>query len=291
MSRVIQGVFVAVVFFINVAVSQESRCRCNPGTLFQWSYGASYSGGPDLDEPLVTDRPDFTEASSTVGLGVTQFELGYVYVNDRDSDSSFDGHAYPDLLVRRGIIADWLELRVGWTYLSERETVGNVTSENSGSSDLLLGFKIGLTPQEGCLPEMALIPQMFVPVSSDPSFGSDEVLPGINWIYGWEISDRISMGGSSQINRVLDDESGDPFGLFAQSLVSGLSLTDRVGSYAEWFALIPDGADTVRTQHYVNGGFTYLVNNNLQLDIRAGVGLSRGSDDYFIGTGLAIRFP
>ncbi|HUE70669.1 MAG TPA: hypothetical protein VMP01_07245, partial [Pirellulaceae bacterium] len=45
---------------------------CSPGTLFQWSYGNSFSGGPNLDEPLVTDRPDFTEASSTVGRGVLQ---------------------------------------------------------------------------------------------------------------------------------------------------------------------------------------------------------------------------
>ncbi|MGE3408748.1 MAG: hypothetical protein AB7I37_18160 [Pirellulales bacterium] len=40
------------------------------GTLFQWSYGTSFSGGPDLSEPIVTDRPDFTEASVTVGQGV-----------------------------------------------------------------------------------------------------------------------------------------------------------------------------------------------------------------------------
>ena len=34
-------------------------------TLLQWSYGTSFEGGPDLYEPLVTDRPDFTESSVT----------------------------------------------------------------------------------------------------------------------------------------------------------------------------------------------------------------------------------
>ena len=33
------------------------------------------SGGPDLNAPLVTDRPDFTEASSTVGRGIAQLSL------------------------------------------------------------------------------------------------------------------------------------------------------------------------------------------------------------------------
>ena len=43
-----------------------------PGTLLSWRYGDGNTGGPDLDAPLVTDRPDFTEASTTVGGKCTQ---------------------------------------------------------------------------------------------------------------------------------------------------------------------------------------------------------------------------
>src|SRR5690606_21949136 len=56
----------------------------SPMTLFQWSSGNSYGGGASLDEPLASDRPDFTEASTTVGRGVVQLEMGYTYVEDRD---------------------------------------------------------------------------------------------------------------------------------------------------------------------------------------------------------------
>ena len=157
-------------------------CRCQPrGTLFQWSYGTSFAGGPDLDAPLVTDRPDFTEASSTVGRGVAQLEVGYTYLFDNDGTDQTIVHSYPEPLLRLGILADWLELRVGWTYITE--SVNSV--RDSGSEDLYLGFKIGLTPQEGLLPEMSLIPQMFVPVGAE-EFTADDVLPGLNWIYGWE---------------------------------------------------------------------------------------------------------
>jgi len=65
----------------------------------------------------------------------------------------------------------------------------------------------------------------------------------------------------------------------------------RVGAYTEWFAFIPSGADTARTEHYFNGGFSYLISNNIQFDILAGVGLNDAADDYFLGTGLSIRFP
>lgn len=266
--------------------------RCQPrGTLLQWSYGTSFSGGPDLDEPLSTDRPDFTESSVTVGRGVTQLEMGYLYVNDRAPSTSFDGHAYPDMLLRQGLFAEWLELRVGWTYLSDRETIGSLTTTNDRSSDLLVATKIALTPQEDLLPEMALIAQMFLPISDDPILGGGEVLPGVNWIYAWELNDWLSVAGSSQLNRALDDANGEAYGLFAQSAVAGVSLTDRLGTFHEWFAFIPDGAETIRTQHFYNGGFTFLINDDVQLDIRAGVGLSDNADDFFAGTGLSIRFP
>ena len=80
----------------------------------QWSYGTSFSGGPDLDEPLVTDRPDFTEASSTVGLGVAQLEFGYTYTYDNDGTQSTRTHSFGEPLLRVGILAEWLEFRCGW---------------------------------------------------------------------------------------------------------------------------------------------------------------------------------
>jgi hypothetical protein len=75
----------------------------------------------------------------------------------------------------------------------------------------------------------------------------------------------------------------------AQSWTVGASLTEELGAYAEWFALIPSGADTARTEHFLNGGFTYLINDDMQFDIRAGVGLNDAAADYFLGTGFSIR--
>lgn len=255
------------------------------GTLLQWSYAASFSGGPALDEPLVTDRPDFTEASSTVGRGVAQLEVGYTFIYDDDAAESTKTHSYPEPLLRAGILADWLELRVGWNYANEE--TGLISS--SGAEDLYLGFKIGLTPQEGILPEMALIPQMNVPTGSS-SRSDGEVLPGLNWIYGWEINDCISTAGSTQLNRTIDDGTGAAYTEWAQSWTIGYSLADRIGAYTEWFSLIPHSADTVQHEHYFNGGLTVLLSNDVQWDIRAGTGLNSNADDFFAGTGLSIRF-
>jgi hypothetical protein len=267
------------------ACGLNPRGDCGPGTLFQWSGQPVTAGGPDLDAPLVTDRPDFTEASSTVGCGVAQLEFGYTYTFDEDGGSSTKSHSYPEPLLRYGVLQDWLEFRIAWNYTNE-ESAG---VKQSGSEDLYLGFKIGLTPQDGWRPEMALIPQMTVPTGSD-AFTTDEVLPGLNWIYGWELTDTVSTAGSTQFNRAVDEMTADTYTEWAQSWTVAYTLTETVGAYTEWFALIPSGADTARTEHYFNGGFTWLMNNDVQWDIRAGTGLNDAADDYFVGTGLSIRF-
>lgn len=253
--------------------------------LFAWPGQSARDLRLNLSEPLVTDRPDFTEASSTVGRGVLQLEMGYTFTTDDEGPGRTDAHSYPELLARYGIFRDWLEFRIAYSAVSE-DALGVQTT---GSQDLYLGAKIGLTAQCGCLPEMSLIPQMFVPTGSS-AFTNDEVLPGVNWLYSWDLTDSLSFAGSTQFNRTIDEGSGDEYTQWAQSLTVGTSLTDTVGAYTEWFAFFPDDADTDPVQHFLNGGFTKLFGNNVQWDIRAGLGLNEAADDFFVGTGLSLRF-
>jgi len=282
MARHLTATSLALLFALWCSAASAQSPRM---TLLQWSYGTSFSGGPNLDEPLVTDRPDFTEASSTVGLGVAQLEFGYTYSFDNDGTDQTTGHSIGEPLLRYGMLANWFELRIATNYLNE--SVNSATT--TGLDDLYLGVKLGLTPQEGLLPEMALIPQATVPVGDD-AFSADEFLPGLNWIYSWELTDCLSMAGSTQYNRTRDALDLDGYTEWAQSLTFAYSLTDRLGGYTEWFAFFPHSSTTAQTEHYVNGGFTYLITNDIQWDIRAGMGLNDAAEDYFIGTGFSIRF-
>jgi len=295
--RLLVPKLLAIVLLAGVAEAQDhlrlrqSRQPREPRmTLFQWSYGTSFSGGaPGMDEPLVADRPDFTEAAVTVGRGVAQLEFGYTYTYDEDGGEKVNSHSYPEPLLRVGMLAEWFEFRIGWNLAEVAEYRGGVTGGAVGSEDIYLGLKIGLTPQEGILPEMALIPQMTVP-SGHSAFTADEVLAGLNWIYAWEINDCWSIAGSTQGNGVIDESTLRRYTEITQSAVVGCSLTERIGAYTEWFGSFPYSADTAKPVHYINGGFTYSVTNNLQLDFRAGLGLNRAADNYFLGTGSAVRF-
>lgn len=270
---------------VTSALSCVELCCAETPTLMRWGSAPQVEGGPDLNEPLVTDRPDFTEASSTVGRGVAQLEMGYTYTFDDDGTDRTVGHSYPEPLLRVGMLAEWFELRVGWNYATE--SVSGVRT--SGAEDLYLGCKLGLTPQAGILPEMALIPQMTVPTGAD-AFTADETLPGLNWLYGWDVTDCIATGGSTQFNRAVEDLVNEGYSEWAQSWTVSYGLLDRVGAYTEWYAFFPHSSESVSTEHYFNGGFTVLLSDNVQWDIRAGVGLNDAADDYFAGTGLSIRF-
>ena len=275
---------------VDLSEIEPGYCETARGTLMQWSYGTSFDGGPPgRDEPLVSDRPDFTEASTTVGRGVAQVELGYTFFSNSDSGETTRTHTFPEMLWRIGMFAEWFEFRIAYTAASMDTAAPPLPPLTvNGSFDLYLGAKLGLTPQEGILPEMALVPQMRVPTGSS-EFTAGIVLPGVNWLYGWDITEELSFGGSTQANRFVDD-LGDVYLEMAQSFTLGVSLTENLGMYTEWFVLIPSGSLISRTQHYLDGGFTYSVTNDLQLDVRAGVGLSDGSEDYFVGTGLVRRF-
>src|SRR5262245_57860492 len=140
----------------------------------------------DEPKPIETDRPDFTEASSTVGKGRVQLESGYTYVRDRNNGLRLNSHSFPEALFRIGLFADWFELRIGQNYHDTRTTSGATagvapvagTEFMTGPEDLYLGVKLALTEQKKYLPETALILQTTVPTGAD-ELSADELLPGL----------------------------------------------------------------------------------------------------------------
>jgi hypothetical protein len=265
-------------------------CRCRK-TLFHWPGGeVNYVTEDDEEEPLSTDRPDFTETSSVVGLGRTQVEFGYTFTRDTAAGIRVDEHSYPETLFRIGMLAEWFEFRIGWNYFTERTVGGGISDTFDGADDLYLGCKIALFEQDGWWPEVAITPQMTVPTGAE-AFSGQQTFPGVNLLYGWDVTESFSIAGSTQVNSNIDD-LGAFHEEYAQSLTTGLKFTEQLGMYHEFFGIFPHGnADPIAgPQYYYNFGFTYLVNNDFQLDWRAGWGLNDRSDDFFTGAGGAIRF-
>jgi hypothetical protein len=288
----------------------DTSTKGPPAKLFTWAIGNSELGqsldtpeDPETDE-IETDRPDFTQNRKTVGRGVVQLESGMTYLQGRKN--SYNDFSFPETLLRIGVVADWLELRVSQSFASDRTNeVDGRSVGKTGAEDLVVGAKLALTAQRGWLPEMGMIVHTSIPTGS-AGFMTPMMLPGLNWLYGWDITKRLSLAGSTQAYKTSDlvplptsrggiaalDHVQHSFLVVAQSFSMEYELTDKLSPYFEWFALFPSGAmdPTKNPQHYLDTGFTYKVTPNIQLDARAGMGLSPYSTALFAGSGLSVRF-
>jgi Putative MetA-pathway of phenol degradation len=288
------------------ASAKEARSgKKAPATLLAWQVGGNAGENQPADQdrqggqvdttpedsPIKTDRPTFTPSSSTVGKNVIQLETGYQFTHSREEGVTMSSHSYPEANLRFGILADWLEGRIGQNFASTSTAGPNSHTSQTGADDLLLGVRLGLTKQKECLPETSVILQMSVP-SGSPFLTRNQVLPGIIAIFGWDvIKNRLSVSGSLSANRALDD-ADHFYSLLAQSLVLNWSLTKKLDAFTEWYALTPSGAIGPATgpQPFFDTGMTFKVTPNMQLDGRAGLGLNHHADEFFTGVGLSVRY-
>jgi hypothetical protein len=69
------------------------------------------------------------------------------------------------------------------------------------------------------------------------------------------------------------------------TLAFGYAITDQLNCYVEPYGFLTNNGEEL---HLVNGGFTYLVNDNFQLDLTGGFGLNEEAPDNFISCGASF---
>ncbi len=240
------------------------------------------------EEPLESDRPDITEAPTTVGLGRLQIESGYLYTHGKSGDPTANSHELPQLLLRYGI-AERLELRCyfdGIVLDSRRQAHSGRLVEEDGLSDIEFGFKYAATQQDGWWPKMAVLAAVTAPAGS-PNQTSGQVDPIVGYLYGWEITKRLSLDAETAATWTA--ESDDRYSELQQSFSLGFALTEPLHVFGEWAGLFRRHADDSRPQQYFDAGVTCLVSPNVQLDWSAGVGLTAAADRFFTGCGITMR--
>ncbi|HWL93385.1 MAG TPA: transporter [Phycisphaerae bacterium] len=248
-----------------------------------------------LTGPLVTDRPDFTESTSTIPYGHLQLEGGYTFSYDSgDGERNMD-HTYPEMLARIGLVKN-VELRIawlGWSHSSqmhrERSEEGRylkLTDFENGPTDMNLGFKFHLLDQKEWIPDFGVIVDASIPVGAQNKTSGD-VDPTVKWLWAYDLGHDFAISGN--VNFAVPTSENGRFFQAASSISLSHAFTDRLGGYVEYFGFYPNDRGQ-SDAHYTNGGLTFLVTDNFQLDIRAGVGLNDEADDFFTGIGFAYRW-
>jgi Putative MetA-pathway of phenol degradation len=271
-----------------------------PENLHEWLLGP-LSQEEDRDGPINTDRPTFTPANTVVPKGRLQFESGWTFNGQQASGARSYVYDFPELAMRYGLI-DRVEFRMVWegqTYSqNQARTRGPWTSLN-GASDMEVGFKWQLFPgdeKRKWIPTTALITSIFAPTGGTSPYSSQTVEPYINLIYGWSLTKKLTLGGSTGYLGIR--EQGTPNQLlhsynyerYQQSIVAFYSITEETTLFYEWYIWTFTNSSNNLPLNYMDGGILYRFTPNIQVDIRAGFGLSGRPNDFFTGTGFSVRF-
>ncbi len=235
---------------------------------------------PLLAEPaLVTDRPDQTESAVVVPRDHVQPETGWTFSRADESGQRSETHEIAGTLVRVGL-TERVELRVGWA--------GYISSDTAdGPGDTELGAKIHLREERGRAPQLALLAAVSLPTGGD-DFSSDEFDPSFRICASHELSERLSIGYNA--GAAWTSESGSTLSNYQYTAALGIGVTDRLGAFVELYGDLPASAPGGPANSF-DGGFTYLLQDNIQVDLAGGIGLSSAADDWFVGLGISARFP
>ena len=81
---------------------------------------------------------------------------------------------------------------------------------------------------------------------------------------------------------------GDVYKRQVYTIAYGYSISDKVGTFLEIYGDLPENS---HFNHFWDAGFTYLIDNNFQLDISGGTGISQNIQDIYISAGISFRIP
>ena len=228
-------------------------------------------------EPIETDRPDKTESATLVPAGMVQVEGGAT----TERSGAVHSVTIGELLVRVGV-HPMLEVRIE-PLTHTRVSSGGVPPVG-GFEDLAVGVKtplLRIAKKAQFIPDVSLLLATSLP-TGHRAFRADAAEPEAVLAAHWGLSEALGFGANMTARRGAEDDQR--YWERGASATLGLSVSDRLGSYVEWYGT-RDERDPSAT-HVVNGGLTYKLSSDFQLDARAGRGTNQNGG--FLG--LAQRW-
>jgi hypothetical protein len=235
-----------------------------------------------LAAQIITDRPDFADATIPVPVGKLQVESGYLFGKTTGTNQ----HTVGQMLVKTGL-TERLELRFGVNSYEKIDTKGG---DLSGFGDGSLGIKLRLLEgsQDTGPGSFNLTTILFSGIpSGQKDFRATHLSPGAMLTADMALSPNWTWAPFVQYDYI-EDELGQ-YSQFSAGFSFIRPVSKSLGWYFEYYITLAE--DTFRDdKNYVASGFAYLVSDDFQLDIYAGTALNGTTPDYFVGGGLSFIF-
>lgn len=217
---------------------------------------------------IITDRPDQTESSSTVGRGNLQVESGLLVGYEENGLFTTRQLLFPTTLFRYGLLPR-LEIRV----LSQLENKKFMSNSVQGVSDIEIGLKIQIL-KEHKNTEIAFLTHLAVPTGTKDltaeKYGTVNKLAILH-----RLNENIGLGYNLGYS-YFGEQNGD----LTYSMSLGIGVNEKVGVYIEPFGSVTNLKEFVLN---FDAGFTYLASDNLQFDFSFGTGVNKKMNYMSIG--------
>jgi hypothetical protein len=249
------------------------------------------------DGDLGTDRDAFTPSTHTIPAGSLLMEASSVYI---DNSSGLPTNNYPEWLLRIGA-TERFELRFGVNYgvgsqgtIVTSVEVGEGTPDGSRlyESSLLYGFKLGVSEQDGWLPESCFIMEGTTPLQGDV-LGTVPVATGAA---GWELPVRFPLHRAEPwrfdvaVRYAYSEGREGWFSRWTPSTVLRMPITERWEVHTEWFGSYPVGAPGRTGEPFFSPGMHIMLTKNLEIGVRVGWGLTAATAPFFSDAGMGWRW-
>jgi hypothetical protein len=249
---------------------------------------AAQAAHADPDDAISPDRPGFANAPDVVGQGRIQLETSLQWDRQRQDDNHERTVSTPTLL--RFGVSDAVELRLetdGRDIVHDVDPASGAHTTTTGYADTALGFKWKLAEQQGARPTLALSAEVELPSGSRDLRGRG-ARPAVYVPMGWDLDHGLSvqfMPGVATEN----DERGARYRYGFLALTVAQQLSERWQGFVEVAApQIASGAHG-GTQAAMDGGFTYRVSKDCQLDASVVRGVNHRTPDLSFAFGVSVR--
>lgn len=235
-------------------------------------------------EEVTPQRPTVSENTRTTAYGTFESELGMRY--DPTDEYALETRTSVGLSPRSELFAIWDVFR----HLDSGQIANDVDGDNSdetGTGDIIVGFKQRLLDETDTLPATAIAFGTNLPVGSDDG----EISRGeIDW-FGSLIADRtfgrLSLTGFYQLGILGTPNLGDVDPRHTIAIDGSWALDDQINVGAE-IATIIEGERDLEPVLLTTYG-QYALNPSMMLDAGLRVGLSEDSPDVVLLIGLTTN--
>ena len=242
-------------YALTLAASLFAMTTTHASAAFAPQSGTTVLTQPDNLEP---DRPDVTNGTHIVDVGLMQMEVGGVWNRARSAQHSVSTPS----TVRVGL-SEWLEARVsGDGFLRVTDASGS----QQGIGNVQLGAKLRLWADPGGVPVLSILPTINLPVASESKgLGSGQADFTIAMLTGTDFLTRGHIDVNYGVGRI---GAGTGLPRFTQHLVSWSASAEVPGPvtpYIEgfWFSRQdPDGGHVAA----LDSGAIYVINPRFALD-------------------------